>query len=794
VMHNEQSTDVKFEIGHVLFIDIVGYSKLLITGQSEQLQKLKEIVRGTEQFRLAEAEGNLLRLPTGDGGALVFRNSPEAPVLCAMEIAQALKNHPELHVRMGIHSGPVNEVADLNEQANIAGAGINLAQRVMDCGDAGHILLSKHVAEDLEHYPRWQPYLHSLGECEVKHGVRLGVVNLQHNEVGNPITPTKLQAVQRRHTRMRWTAIVTGLLLLGAIMAAFVLLSKKSVRSALGAAEKSIAVLPFENLSRDPDNAYFTDGVQDEILSDLAKIADLKVISRTSVMLYKAGNPRNLREIGQQLGVAHVLEGSVQRAAGKVRVNAQLIDARTDKHLWAKTYDRELADVFAIESEVAQLIANELQAKLSASEKASIEEKPTQDLAAYDFYVRAIPLIDWAGFGSTPGKDLSQAVDLLNQAIARDPRFVLAYCRLALAHDTLYFLGVDHTLARLALAKSAIDSAFRLEPDSGEAHLALAWHLYDGYFDYDHARAELAIAQRTLPNDPEVFQLAGMIDRRQGRWADAVRNQNRASELDPRSVLRLVGLATDYRLLREYEQEDKSLARILSLDPNEFLARLDRASIEFDRRADTRPWHAELEKILTEDPARAENEDVKQAHFFLALFKRDVAAADRAVAALPQNFEFNGEIEVSRDFWVGVVARIKGNAETARTAFTVAHAQQEEAVRARPDYGPLLCGLGMIDAGLGRKEEALREGRRAIELTPVAKNSLNGAAVLSGFALICAWTGERDLAIAQLEALAKIPAGQSYGDLRLSPLWDSLRGDPRFEKVMAETAKPVKLD
>jgi tetratricopeptide (TPR) repeat protein len=324
--------------------------------------------------------------------------------------------------------------------------------------------------------------------------------------------------------------------------------------------------------------------------------------------------------------------------------------------------------------------------------------------------------------------------------------------------------------------------------------LALAWHLYYDNFDYDRARAELAIAQRTLPNNPEVFYLAGLIDRRQGRWADAVRNQERASELDPRSVFRLIGLAVDYWLLREYEQQDKSLARVLALDPNEFLARLERAYIEVLRRADTRPWRTEIEKILAEDPARAENDIVKESRFLLALFERDVAAADRAVAALPQKIEFNDEIELSRDFWVGIVARMKGNAETARTAFTAARAQQEEAVRAQPDYGPLLSGLGMIDAGLGQKVEALREGRRAIELTPVARNSLDGVAVLSGFAVICAWTGERDLAIEQLEALEKIPGGPPYGHLRLSPVWDSLRGDPRFEKVMAETAKPVKLD
>src|SRR5437016_1911393 len=383
-------SEVKFEIGHVLFIDIVGYSKLLINEQSDQIQKLKEIVRGTEQFRLAEAEGKLLRLPTGDGGALVFRTSPEAPVLCAMEISKALKSHPELHMRMGVHSGPVNEISDLNEQANIAGAGINVAQRVMDCGDAGHILLSKHVADDLEQYPRWRAYLHDLGECEVKHGVRIGLANLYDSEVGNPQLPKKFQAVKRHHAHVRWAAVAIGLLVVAALAAVVLSFVRKGpARSLATAVEKSIAVLPFENLSSDKENAYFTDGVQDEILTDLAKIADLKVISRTSVMLYQAGSPRNLREIGQQLGVAHILEGSVQRAGGKVRVNAQLIDARTDKHLWAKTYDRDLADVFAIETELAQLIANELQAKLSASEKASIEEKPTQDLAAYDFYVRA---------------------------------------------------------------------------------------------------------------------------------------------------------------------------------------------------------------------------------------------------------------------------------------------------------------------------------------------------------------------------------------------------------------------
>ncbi len=393
-MSAESSSDIKFEIGHVLFIDIVGYSKLLITEQSEQLDVLKKIVRGTEQFRLAEAERRLLRLPTGDGGALVFRTNPEAPVLCASEISKELTKHPGLHVRMGIHSGPVNEITDLNEQANIAGAGINMAQRIMDCGDAGHILLSKHVADDLEQYPRWRSFLHQLGECEVKHGVRVDVINFYGDGIGNAQVPRRFQVLKKRRAQMRWAAIAAALLLLVGVIAASVFVSKKSAISISTAPEKSIAVLPFENLSEDKSNAFFADGVQDEILTDLAKVADLKVISRTSVMQYRDKAARNLREIAQQLGVAHVLEGTVQRVADKVRVNTQLINARTDAHEWAENYDRPINDVFAIQSEIAKTIAEQLRARLSPSEKAEIAKPSTNDPVAYDLYLRARQLDD----------------------------------------------------------------------------------------------------------------------------------------------------------------------------------------------------------------------------------------------------------------------------------------------------------------------------------------------------------------------------------------------------------------
>src|SRR5215471_5737036 len=366
-MATHSQSDVHFEIGHVLFIDIVGYSKLLIDQQRERIRELKEIVRGTEQFRRAEAEGKLLRLPTGDGGALVFRNTQEAPVLCALEISKAIKNYPVLQVRMGIHSGPVKEVADLNEQMNVAGAGINIARRVMECGDAGHILLSKHVAEDLEEYEEWRPRLHDLGTCEVKHGVRIGIANLYDNAVGNPQLPNKLRVIQRHRARVRWAEVAVALLVLAAIAAGFLFLLRRPTRSALVSVEKSIAVLPFENLSEEKGNAYFAEGIKDEILTKLAAVRDLKVISRTSTAKYQS-KPDNLKKVAQELGVSTILEGAVQKAGDKVRVNVQLIDARADTHLWAKSYDRDFKDVLGVESEVSQQIADALQANLSPSE------------------------------------------------------------------------------------------------------------------------------------------------------------------------------------------------------------------------------------------------------------------------------------------------------------------------------------------------------------------------------------------------------------------------------------------
>jgi serine/threonine protein kinase/tetratricopeptide (TPR) repeat protein len=580
-----------------------------------------------------------------------------------------------------------------------------------------------------------------------------------------------------------------------AVMAALVLILSAAISTVVWNSEMvgrpipaSIAVLPFENLSQDKENPFFADGVQDDILTKLAKIGDLKVISRTSVMPYRG--VRNTRQIGNALRVSHVLEGSVQRAGSKVRVNAQLIDTRTDTHVWAEQYDRNVNDVFAIQSEIAQKIADQLQAKVSAAQKAAIQERPTNDLVAYDLYVRAAALADAADPPSQErdGDLLREAVELLNQAVARDPAFLLAYCKLARVHDALYFHGFDHIASRLALANDAINSAFHLKPSSDEAHLALARHFYWGYLDYDQARDELAIAARTLPNDARVLQLAGQIDRRQGRWRDAVRNFEHAVELDPQNAERLGALRDTYRMMRAYKQARETADRRLALKSNNIAPTLSRFQIDVEERADTRPLHAVLEKTLRNNPAVAGS--MVADRFILALYERDFAAADRVLASLTDR-EF-GEIKPSiyfnRAIAEAVIARAKGDVAAAHDAFAAARPKVKKAESEDPSHGGTHAALGLVYAGCGLKEEALREGRRALELTPVAKNAVDGAGVLYFFAVICAWTGERDLAIEQLETLAKIPAGASYGDLRLDPLWDSLRGDPRFEKIVASLA------
>ena len=783
-MAPEITKEIQLEIAHVLFIDIVGYSKLSVKDQHAAVEQLNQIVRASEQFQRADSAGRLLKVATGDGMALVFYTNPEAPAQCAVEISRALKEEPRLQLRMGIHSGPVSGVVDVNERTNVAGAGINLAQRVMDCGDAGHILLSKHVAEDLEEYDRWRPLLHDLGACEMKHGVRVGVTNLYSDEVGNRQLPKKFQALKKHRARVRWAATTAALLALGVIVAGIAMFSRYRIRSTLAAPEKSIAVLPFENLSEEKANAYFADGVQDEILTDLAKVADLKVISRTSVMQYKNAAMRNLREIAQQLGVSHVLEGSVQRAANRIRVNAQLIDARTDAHLWAEHYDRPLDDVFAIQSEIAKTIADQLQAKISLSEKAAIEKAPTTNLVAYDRYLRAQELFADTSDPIHAREKLPQAAHLLEEAVTLDPHFLPAWCLLSRIHGVTYFRGHDHTPARLDLAYATVQAALRLQEDAGEAHLALANYYYHGFRDYQRARSELAIARQTLPNSADVFRYTGFIDRREGHWEAATRNLERAVELDPRNFFILQQLALTYQSQRRYADEARTYDRALTIVPADPATRILRALIALDWRADIKPFQATLATLLAENRSVAPDVDLPR----YALCERTAAAATRTLTNYPREGVVNNGVNYPYAYWQGAVARCQGDSAKARTAFTAARREVEKTVEQQPDFAAALSLLGMIDAGLERKEEALREGRRSCELLPISKDAIDGADLAINLAQIYAWTGEKDRAIEQIAAVEHVPNTLSYGLLKLHPYWDSLRGDPRFEKIVASLA------
>jgi TolB-like protein/class 3 adenylate cyclase/Tfp pilus assembly protein PilF len=813
---SESTPDLPLEIAHILLIDVVGYSKLLVNEQIELLQDLNQIVRNTECFRAAESAGKLTRVPTGDGMALLFFRSPEEPAQCALEISQALKDHPHIKLRMGVHSGPVNQVTDVNDRTNIAGAGINIAQRVMDCGDAGHILLSKHLSDDLAEYGHWRPHLHDLGECEVKYGLRLHLVNLYKDNLGNPHLPEKLKRGRRWKqasgaavhpiSAPRWpNYVLTAVLLISAVALAisFSLFyrrgspavarssSGKAADGGLPIAEKSIAVLPFENRSEEKANAYFADGVQDEILTYLAKVADLKVISRTSVLQYNSGVARNLREIAQQLGVANVVEGSVQRSGNRVRVNAQLVDARNDAHLWAQTYDRDLADVFAIQSEIAKAIAVQLQAKLSPNEKKAIEQPPTTDLAAFDLYSRAKSLVLTASFSVTNEPDLRKAIELLDEAVKRDPSFFDAYCQLAYAHESLYAVRAsDHTPARLALAEAAVQAATRLRPDAAETHLARAQYLYHGLRDYAGALAELEIARRALPNDPRLFELTGYILQRRGQQEEGLRNLQRAVELDPRNFNTLQQIALSYQGLGRYAEAIAALDRALAIVPENAETRATRGLFYLCWKADTRPLDQTIDAILAQGAgAIASAADI---WFLCALAERDLGAAERALVAVGDNPCWNEDtIQLSRSFGEGLLARMTKDEARARTAFEAARAQQEKIVQAQPGYGPALCVLGLIDAALGRKDLALDEGRRAIALTPVEKDVVNGSLVLQYFAITAAWAGDKELALQQLEAGLRAPDASvmlSYGALKLLSVWDPLRGDPRFEQIVASLA------
>jgi TolB-like protein/class 3 adenylate cyclase/Tfp pilus assembly protein PilF len=787
-MGDVQKSKLRLEIAHVLFIDIVGYSKLRTNEQSAQMEKLREIVRGTEQFRAAEAEGKLLRLPTGDGGALAFRNNPEAPVLCAEEIAKALKNQPEIRVRMGIHSGPVNEVTDLNEQANIAGAGINIAQRIMDCGDAGHILVSKHAAEDLEQYDQWQPYLHDIGECEGKHGERLHVVNLYNNEIGNPAVPTRfarnaiagtmLSAAAGNRRRYSIAAMAIGaFIVLGA--AILFLTTRTAFRNLTGRgglgpsiSEKSIAVLPFQNLSDDKSNAYFTDGIQDEILTRLSKIAELKVISRTSTQKYNS-TPENLREIGQQLGVAHFLEGSVQKVANAVHVNVQLIRAATAEHLWAESYNRKLDDVFGVEGEVANAIADQLNAKLTGAEQKAVAEKPTQNAAAYDVYLRAVAIDNAQTLDVT-----KKVADLYAEAVRLDPQFALAWARLAVARSQLYFNGIDLDKNSAAAVKEAADRAMLFQPELGEAWLAQGVYRYRVLRDFHGALESYKEALRRLPNSAFVLQQMAHLERRLGQADVAQKHYQAAAQLDPRDVGILLTLADTFQTVRRYDEARAVLDRVLEMSPGNEPA-LGVRALTFQAQGRLN----EAAAILAKAPANSQDERLTFARAAQFYYERRF---DAAIAQIQQNTPAAFANDPSTLTLIGYCQKFAGHSDEARATFTRA------AVAMKPtpdsvvviDARNLPCYLAWVYAGLGEKEKALEQARHAI--TDYENDALVKPFAETSLAIVQAQTGDIDSAISALPHLLEVPNGETCGGLQLNPLWDPLRKDPRFQKLVAE--------
>ena len=779
-MSSASSSDVKLEIGHVLFIDIVGYSKLLITEQRNQLQTLKEIVRATEQFRAAEAEGKLLRLPTGDGGALVFRTSPEAPVLCALEISKALKSHPELPVRMGIHSGPVSELADLNEQANIAGAGINIAQRVMDCGDAGHILLSKHVADDLEHYPHWQPQLHPLGECEVKHGVRIGVVNLYRNGIGNPQVPNKFRVLKQRRTRVRWSGIAAALLLLSGIIAAVVVFSKKggsiftsTNKSSISA--KSIAVLPFENLSEEKANAYFATGIQDEILTRLAKIGALKVISRSSTQQY-AARPGNLTEIAHQLGVANILEGSVQKAADQVHINVQLIRALTDEHIWAESYDCKLSEgIFSVEGEVAQKVAEALNTKLTGTEQRALEQRPTNNPEAYDAYLHGLALYR----KNDPASDQG-AQQFLEQSVKFDPNFATAWALLTRINASEFF-SVDATDRRRTATRAALDSAVRLQPDLAEVQLAQGYYQYYVERDYDAAARHFQQLLAKWPNNAEMLEALGLILRRQGHWKEGAAYIDRAVALDPVSPSPRLNAVEVRLFIRDFPRALHEIEQALNIwpDDNNFIAtkvlayqvqgQLDQAEAVL---AGLHPRPVDTTSIIA-----IVNE---------ARFRRNYTTGIKQLEALLQLNQTSAPDDFNScnlSLNVGDLRWLSGDVSGANANYIHAREALLSLLKNQPNNVGAYDCLAWVYAGLGDREAAMRNSDQAIRLVPIEKDALQGVILETSRARLEARFGDRGHAIPDLERLLKLPGYLSPAFLRLDPDFDPLRNDPRFQKL-----------
>jgi len=777
-------------------MDLVGYSTLLLDEQRQFQEQLTEVVRGTEQVRIAKEAGKLIRLPVGDGMALVFFDSPEAPVRCAIEISKKLKEHPQLKLRMGIHSGPINEVRDVNDRTNVAGGGINLARRVMDCGDGGHILLSKRVAEDLAQSRRWGPYLHDLGECAVKHGVPIFLVNFYSHDFGNPESPKIIQRTQAEQAaktaasgapprfRAMYIAIAAAILFIAATGLSIWLYSGQKLP-----AEKSIAVLPFENFSPEKDNAFFADGIQDDILTSLAKIKDLRVISRSSVMNFREAAATNLRHIGRKLGVANILEGSVRREGDRVVVNVQLIDARNDRHIWANRYDRTLADSLGLQGELASEIADTLRATLSEEEKTRVNTKPTQNADAYVFYLRANQL---SGNPDALMEDYKAAEQLYMQAIELDPGFAVAHARLASTCAQIFHF--DEPLESWKTrARAEAETALHLQPDLAEAHLAFGQCFYWIDQDYERALEELDIASRLSPNNSDVRRLSASIRRRQGKWQEALEGYERVVRLDPQNATAVRELVFTNTAMRRWPEAAHWAQRLRAIAPESLVGKIQGGYIDFWWKGDTRL----LKSFLSEVPLGIDPDGVVTAgRWDLAMLNRDYMAAKRALNdSNLKDFSYMNGAPTPRSFLEGCMAAAHADIANAQKYFQDAQSIWENAVKEAPESALRHANLGLLYAFVGRKEDAIGEGRRAVELKPESKDAFDGAIMNSYLALIYARVGENDLAIPLIERLLKTSGAVdsanysiTVNDLKNRWEWDPLRKDPRFQKLITQNA------
>src|SRR5881296_3458112 len=794
-MPAEGKKEIQLEIAHVLFIDIVGYSKLSVNEQHAAVEELNQIVRASEQFQKAERASRLLKIPTGDGMALVFYTSPEVPAQCAVEISSALKEHPRLQLRMGIHSGPVSGVVDVNERANLTGAGINMAQRVMDCGDAGHILLSKHVAEDLEEYEQWRPLLHDLGVCEVKHGVRVAIVNLYADEIGNPQLPKKFQALKKHSARMRWSAVATALVALGLIVAGTAVFSRYRVRPTLAAPEKSIAVLPFENLSEDKANAYFADGIQDEILTRLSKIADLKVISRTSTQHYKSA-PENLTEIGKQLGVAHILEGSVQKSGDAVRVNVRLIKATNDSQLWTDTLDRKLTDILSVESEVAITVADQLRAKLTGEEAQVIAAKPTDDPQAYDAYLRGLAYTLRSG-GFEP-RNIILARQYLKEAVRIDPKFALGWSLLSSVDSAGYITNtLPRTTALRDEARIAAETALRLQPNLGEAVSAKAFYYYVFLKDYDTALRYFEQATRLLPSDSRIPEALAFVERRRGRFEQSDAYFNRAERLDPRNV-RIIGQhAGLYKILRRFPDALRKYEDILNITPDDPQPIARQAGI-LQATGDLPRASA----LLTPLYSRADDGGTINTQVYQAILERRTASIIprlKEMLSKPDSAPGNDKGELR--FWLGWAQDIAGDHAGAHDSWMQAKNELESSLKEQPESYLLVGVLALTEMKLGENALAMTLADRGLAVNPIEKDAMTGPLSLEVFARVTAATGDHDRSIAALKKLLSIPYEGPLPShtpltpalLKFDPMFDPLRNDPRFKALTDSPAASVPL-